>query len=53
MGPRVIWNGQDGASNALLNNSTTESGLQLVQGTQNATFVSGMTNVTEGEALVA
>ena len=53
MWPKVIWNGAFGGSNTLLTNSTAESGLQLVQGMQNATLVSGKASVTEGEALVA
>lgn len=51
--PKVISNGQNGALNALLNVSTSESVLQLVQEMPNATLISGITNLTEGQASVA
>lgn len=49
--PKVIWNGQDGDINPLLENSTAQSLLQLVQEMPNSTLVSGNTNLTGGQAL--
>lgn len=43
-GPYVIWNGESDSLDVLVGNETAQSGLNLVQGVQNATL---------GEALVA
>ena len=55
--PKVIWNGESGALDALLNeNSTSESVLQLAQQEMsNATTTTtvGLKNLTEGQALAA
>lgn len=51
--PNVIWNGKNGAVNPLLNNSTSQSVLQLVQDMPNSTLTPGITNMTKGQALAA